>query len=573
MDPNLPAEEESMLVSLIEERKYMGFPQTKDFIQTTIADALDHSGKTNVFEKCNTPTEEWVEAFVKRHPTLIPIEKSIGKANTSAKEVATNWFENLESCLESQKLSPSEFLIKQNGQRIYVTSETRITIDKGVLQQTFENQDSSSASSSNSMVTAMTTSNALGNFVKPFLVISGTRPLKDFDDVDSLSFDVSRSKNGDMTHETFVDWILAFIEQIDACKVAKPVILFLDGHSHYVGKAACEIAREASVILSVLPGTVKPLNPFLENLSATYRDAYSSNLAKMGASNLKNYFPSIFMNAFKSCPNRKKCVSLGFQQTGLMPFDISKAGSSPPKSPNNLTASLSSSLPQANSLSPASEKGNFKNSATKVLVQKSVPKARVAPSPSVEVSPPSKKSKAQLVGEIRDFAYLHGFKDAIGLIVEKFVGEPVLAIYEESLHSKDDSIKDNIFLIWKCLNERLKEKTNALYNKRREEREKTSDIEIEKNCFVALQNNNNAFEMKKSGKRKNSETSRTSKRTKTEPEDTNFCQKCKKRSGRAVEWIGCDNCEGWFHKVCMGISTKLNDEQVRKMEWRCDQCE
>lgn len=56
-----------------------------------------------------------------------------------------------------------------------------------------------------------------------------------------------------------------------------------------------------------------------------------------------------------------------------------------------------------------------------------------------------------------------------------------------------------------------------------------------------------------------------------EPEE-NKCAKCKKSSGRAASWIGCEGCPRWFHKWCVSVPLTLSDNEIEEMAFRCDFC-
>ena len=41
------------------------------------------------------------------------------------------------------------------------------------------------------------------------------------------------------------------------------------------------------------------------------------------------------------------------------------------------------------------------------------------------------------------------------------------------------------------------------------------------------------------------------------------------REDEAEDWIGCDECESWWHYWCAGLDKMLSEEE----EWLCDFCQ
>ena len=49
-----------------------------------------------------------------------------------------------------------------------------------------------------------------------------------------------------------------------------------------------------------------------------------------------------------------------------------------------------------------------------------------------------------------------------------------------------------------------------------------------------------------------------------------ICPQCKKPDDGSpmIGWIQCDDCDGWYHWVCVGISQKPSDNE----DWFCQKC-
>ena len=53
-----------------------------------------------------------------------------------------------------------------------------------------------------------------------------------------------------------------------------------------------------------------------------------------------------------------------------------------------------------------------------------------------------------------------------------------------------------------------------------------------------------------------------------------FCGKCVFEYQEGEEWIQCDICNVWYHRVCAGLESDENWEHVQnaEVEWVCHQC-
>ena len=74
---------------------------------------------------------------------------------------------------------------------------------------------------------------------------------------------------------------------------------------------------------------------------------------------------------------------------------------------------------------------------------------------------------------------------------------------------------------------------------------------------------------KKARAKKSSTKQKTS--TSTCSDDTATCGKCGQiyTEDEAEDWIGCDECESWWHYWCAGLDKMLSEEE----EWLCDFCQ
>lgn len=57
-------------------------------------------------------------------------------------------------------------------------------------------------------------------------------------------------------------------------------------------------------------------------------------------------------------------------------------------------------------------------------------------------------------------------------------------------------------------------------------------------------------------------------------DEETYCKRCKKLYHEEEEWVGCDKCDGWFHRLCAGIKddTKWNTLNTSEINWYCAAC-
>lgn len=48
---------------------------------------------------------------------------------------------------------------------------------------------------------------------------------------------------------------------------------------------------------------------------------------------------------------------------------------------------------------------------------------------------------------------------------------------------------------------------------------------------------------------------------------------CSKPADVDVKWVGCDQCEAWYHLVCTRLSHRLTSQQLESLDFVCDRCD
>ena len=97
-------------------------------------------------------------------------------------------------------------------------------------------------------MTVIACGNALGNRLPPYIIWKGARLSESLVSGGLPGTKYTRSKNGWSTSETFLDFFVShFLEHVT------PALLMYDGHATHITASVIEKAREAGVILFVLP--------------------------------------------------------------------------------------------------------------------------------------------------------------------------------------------------------------------------------------------------------------------------------------------------------------------------------
>jgi hypothetical protein len=170
--------------------------------------------------------------------------------------------------------------------------------------------------------------NAFGDYVPPLIVYPGER----FRDTDIKAFPAAiygSTSNGWMDSELFVAFLEHFSEFVDNANITKPVILFVDGHTTDMSRAAAIFCANNDIILyCLLPNATHVLQPCDVGFFSPKKSAWKKNLnlkkwqlENIGETLTKRQFPAVFKSAWQTVSTLEN-ASHGFRRSGLFPLDV-----------------------------------------------------------------------------------------------------------------------------------------------------------------------------------------------------------------------------------------------------------
>ncbi|XP_018016871.1 uncharacterized protein LOC108673532 [Hyalella azteca] len=323
----LTQDEESEICEWMIRMSKMGHPKAWKTLAYAVKDVLDKMGRRNVFKNNNTPTSGWLQAFKRRHPIIKGIKTREGGISKSkaTKEDVKAWFKGLRENLTKENLDPNVFMQPVNGSRIFYAEEMRILLHgEDRLSKLLVRKESSGAKK---MISAMACMNASGGFLKPLLVFNGKRPpvWQEHPDLNPATFDAGFSPTGRMEENVFFYWMQLFIHQIRDMPLQKPILLLLYYNTADVTIATLEMAKEAGIILHMLPPRsshiLQPMdNACFKPLKEAFRESIDYYGPRYGPSINVKLFPLVFMRAWCRSTKREDVLS-AFHSAGLLPLD------------------------------------------------------------------------------------------------------------------------------------------------------------------------------------------------------------------------------------------------------------
>lgn len=435
--PALSPEEEQIVVDWVLETARMGQPPSWKRLSIAVKEMLDRSGHTKVFANNNMPSSGWLRAFKKRHPNLSPTKSDeISVPDTITKEDIKKWFIELQTHLKEEGLDPKLFLQPQNGNRIYNSEEVVVMLQgedrlSKVLTQKGKRNVPKFCSPGRKMITVMTCISASGSYLRPFVVFEGRKiPLQQLlQHVDPSFFDVGFSKRGGIDHELFSVWVEGLISYLDFHNVQRPVLLLLDSHTCHINLHTCEIAKEAGLIMHLLPAQANHLMQpvdvgIFKTLKTAYRESVDHFMPTHGPAINKKHFPLVFVNAWRNAAIKENAIS-GFRDAGLVPLNLEMIDTTKiPARPRPSAANIRT----------------FKDRAPGRPLHKGGRPPKRTP------RPPGNE-------------YIRGLSDALDHIIHNFVSDKVRPIYEQWILEEKSCTPDPVFYIWGSLKTLIEENT------------------------------------------------------------------------------------------------------------------
>lgn len=273
------------------------------------------------------------------------------------------------------------------------------------------------------MITVMTCISAAGSYLRPFIVFEGRKiPLQQLQQqVDPTLFDVGFSKRGGIDHELFSVWVEGLISYLDHHNIQRPVLLLLDSHTCHINLNTCEMAKEAGLIMHLLPPhanhLMQPVDVgIFKTLKAAYKDSVDYFIPTHGPAINKKHFPLVFVNAWRNAAIKDNAIS-GFREAGLVPLNPEMIDTTKiPTRPRFSSAALKSLKERA--------PGRPLHKGTKV--------------PKRTQKPPGNE-------------YIRGLSDALEHIIHNFVSDEIRPIYQQWINEQQSCTPDPVFYIWGSL--------------------------------------------------------------------------------------------------------------------------
>ena len=343
----LTEDEEAEICDWMIRMSKMGHPKAWKTLALAVKDVLDKMGRRNVFKNNNTPTSGWLQAFKRRHPVIKGIKTREGgiSKNKATKEDVKAWFKGLRENLSKENLDPNIFLQPVNGARVFYAEEMRILLQgEDRLTKVLVRKENSNT---RKMISAMACMNAAGAHLKPLLVFNGKRPpvWQEHPDLNPATFDIGFSPTGRMEENVFFYWMQLFVHQVREMQTQKPVLLLLYYNTADVTIATLEMAKDAGVILHMLPPRsshiLQPMDhACFKPLKEAFRESIDCYGPRYGPSINVKLYPLVFMRAWIRSNKREDVIS-AFQAAGLVPLNENAVITKKMLQPNNAAATSS----------------------------------------------------------------------------------------------------------------------------------------------------------------------------------------------------------------------------------------
>jgi len=497
MSTALSEQEEVEICEWMLRMSKMGHPKAWKTLALAVKDVLDKMGRQNVFKNNNTPTSGWLQAFKRRHPIIkgIKTRDCMSSKNKLTKEAVRTWFKGLRDNISKENLDPEVFMHPNNARRIFYAEEMRVLLQgEDRLSKVLVRRE---ASNTRKMVSIMACMNATGFFTKPLLVYNSKRPpaWQEHPELNPASFDVGFSPSGRIEENVFLYWMEMFVLQLNEMQVEKPVLLLLYYNTADVTIATLEMAKEAGILLHMLPPRpthlLQPMNyACLKPLKESYRESVEFFAPRYGPSINVKLFPLVFMRAFQRIAGRQEIVD-AFRNAGLLPIDankiISKRMSNKPDSLTNATnvdtytsspslvhepncsLQLQSdaqpvclSVPNVSSIVSRQSLVTTEQSAINTQEDlefqgdsMDVESFNTDDNEEHNASIESKSNEQCIMKTSPDF--IDGMESAMNFVVENFVPEEIRPIYEEWLREGRLCTPDPMFHVWRRLKQHIEE--------------------------------------------------------------------------------------------------------------------
>lgn len=279
----------------------------------------------------------WTKFIACRHNTLsMNTSNSMSRAIASCRESINNYFDILESTLETTSLSKYPGLI-------YNRDEPGFPLDpkplKTVSYRGSKNPYQVSSGSKTQVLIAACVS-ATGQSLPPFIIWKGKTMTPELAVRELPGTEYSLSDSGWMNSTLFALWFRkVFLRYAPA---TRPIILLMDGHSSHRSPDAIKLAAQNEVILFTLPpNTTHLTQPLDKGVFGPCKSHWKSVCRDYQVSHFGEQITKYnFVQLFSKTSMTAAIISAGFEITGIPPKPRSYLSSWRSKSPQESSSEL-----------------------------------------------------------------------------------------------------------------------------------------------------------------------------------------------------------------------------------------
>ena len=575
----LTKEEEREVVATTQVLQQMGFGLTKELVGIVIKDYLDNQPfRPNPF-KDGLPGRDWWTRFLKRWESQLSVHKPqhlpTHRAASANEEVLSSWFERV---LDVFKKTGLDALPEGDLQKYLWNCDetgfcTSVAMKKILAKRGEKDVHETLGGSGRDYITVLGAGCADGTRLPPFVVYKGKNLWARWMVGGPAGAMFSVSDSGWMEGANFIQWFKQmFLPAVRGLTVEKPVILFFDGHHSHLTIELIKTARDNNVhMICFPPHCTHVMQPLDVSVYSAVKTAWRKvlkehQLTTCAAVVTKEDFPALLLRLWE-LSFKPEHLKNGFIKCGLCPL--------------NKDAIPASKLCKAEPL-----KGPHKDPSHEATVR---PTASSGTSEAVRPTASSGTSEAEtystdpveIVVNLTGKCQVNTFVTPIKLHLRGYFAK-ILHKNKETRKRTENKQKIKPQFYGEALTtddffERVREeeKRKKEAEQKKQESRKARSAASKRKQSKARRQSKGKYSPRKVSARSKRVVQETSPATETEDSegttDDGVCEECggcyKDESVRVRKtWIGCDNCERWFHYTCIGLS------EIPPGHWSCQYC-
>lgn len=336
--PIFTCDEENAFVNCIISLGEYGFPVNARELRHIIKNYLSRCGRTVKCFENNLPGNDWIKAFIARHPELSQrFAENVKRTRAAVDEpMLRSFIENL-----------SKELIDVPPSNIWNFDETNLTDDPGkkkVLVKKGSKYPELIRNASKTSISVMFSGNAAGELLPPYVVYRATKMWTTWTENGPRGCRYNSSSSGWFDAAIFTDWLesqmLPRLRKLEGKKV-----LLCDNLSSHLTIHAVELCRQHQITLICLPPNsthlTQPLDvAFFRPLKIAWRKVLSDwKDTEEGIRNTniqKQNFPPLLSKMMDIiAPHVEDNLKAGFRKCGIVPLNVQELIDRLPPSPCN----------------------------------------------------------------------------------------------------------------------------------------------------------------------------------------------------------------------------------------------